>query len=114
MRISDWSSDVCSSDLPVAADRRDDFRRAHRVGMLAPARVADRRDMVDVDAEPQARRGAAAQAALLRLPGLKIGRASCRDRVCQYGSISLLAVSFKKNILYISHSFITLLFILYI
>src|SRR3546814_3764760 len=23
MRISDWSSDVCSSDLPVAADHRD-------------------------------------------------------------------------------------------
>src|SRR3546814_13036806 len=24
MRISDWSSDVCSSDLHIAADRRDD------------------------------------------------------------------------------------------
>src|SRR3546814_15360194 len=27
----------------------------------------------------------------------KIGRASCRERVCQYGSISVVAVSLKKN-----------------
>src|SRR3546814_12740847 len=29
----------------------------------------------------------------------KIGRASCRERVCQYVSISRVAVSFKKNII---------------
>src|SRR3546814_16999125 len=27
----------------------------------------------------------------------EIGRASCRERVCQYGYISVDAVSFKKN-----------------
>src|SRR3546814_12028505 len=27
----------------------------------------------------------------------KIGRASCRDRVCQYVSIQVVAVSLKKN-----------------
>src|SRR3546814_20295249 len=27
----------------------------------------------------------------------EIGRASCRERVCQDGSISVVAVSFKKN-----------------
>src|SRR3546814_7805598 len=31
MRISDWSSDVCSSDLPQAEDQRDDAA-ARRAG----------------------------------------------------------------------------------
>src|SRR3546814_7796496 len=43
MRISDWSSDVCSSDLPnvdgtfrLAQDSRDSIgRRVHRVGVVA-------------------------------------------------------------------------------
>src|SRR3546814_14726943 len=30
-------------------------------------------------------------------PGEKIGRASCRERVCQYVSISVVAVSLKKK-----------------
>src|SRR3546814_13932448 len=30
-------------------------------------------------------------------PSLKIGRASCRERVCQYVYISVVAVSLKKN-----------------
>src|SRR3546814_15280035 len=29
--------------------------------------------------------------------GREIGRASCRERVCQYVSISVVAVSFKKK-----------------
>src|SRR3546814_16487830 len=37
----------------------------------------------------------------IRFPGnggsLKIGRASCRERVCQYVSISVVAVSFKQT-----------------
>src|SRR3546814_18745236 len=33
---------------------------------------------------------------LCQLPG-EIGRASCRDRVCQYVSISVVAVSLKKE-----------------
>src|SRR3546814_4230511 len=49
MRISDWSSDVCSSDLPffqrldVIVAKGDDFRIAH----LAP--VIDGRMAVDVE-----------------------------------------------------------------
>ena len=34
----------------VAADAGDDLGRAHRIGMVAAARVADRRDVIDVDA----------------------------------------------------------------
>ncbi len=67
---------------PVAADRGDDLRRAHRVGMLAAARIADRRDMVDVDAEAQTRGAGAGQAGLApaarldRLGAGEFGRSS--------------------------------------
>src|SRR3546814_20986936 len=89
MRISDWSSDVCSSDLfashfaPDAMDEalalyRRDFRPSARLqqpyAMLGLNVVA-----ADSDAE-------------------EIGRASCRERVCQYVSISVVAVSLQKKI----------------
>src|SRR3546814_12897672 len=31
-------------------------------------------------------------------PMVEIGRASCRERVCQYGTISVVAVSLKKTL----------------
>src|SRR3546814_10866094 len=76
MRISDWSSDVCSSDLAV---RVVGLRHLAQHGALCvemedeaaglaalPVDALD--DVVDLfaDAEQQ------------------IGRASCRERVCQY------------------------------
>ena len=70
---------------PVAADRGDDLRRAHRVGVIAAARVADGGDVIDVDAQPQRRRlrqhrrvriGAGRLVQTLRLPGLVIGIAA--------------------------------------
>src|SRR3546814_772028 len=33
----------------------------------------------------------------IRQPGFEIGRASCRERVCQYGYVSVVAVSLNKN-----------------
>src|SRR3546814_4619554 len=72
MRISDWSSDVCTSDLDdqVAALVR------HRV----QDRVADRyvldRDILDFGANVVPGQMGADRA--------QIGRASCRERVCQY------------------------------
>src|SRR3546814_20293574 len=40
------------------------------------------------------------------LEGLvEIGRASCRERVCQYVSISVVAVSLKKKNIYIANTF---------
>src|SRR3546814_18083084 len=113
MRISDWSSDVCSSDLPsatggfrppppaiqardIAAAARSDGaiasehlrrrleflagrRSAEQVGLVRPARTA----IAD---------GEAAGAAFLEhvlgiiavASGDQIGRASCRERGCQY------------------------------
>src|SRR3546814_4496777 len=96
MRISDWSSDVCSSDLQQLALLKGfglaamdplgvDF--IHTVTECAKLAYADREafygdpDFVEVpmeqllsDAYNDARR---------RLVG-EIGRASCRERVCQY------------------------------
>src|SRR3546814_19945020 len=104
MRISDWSSDVCSSDLPRRAGGaarlargRGEGRGAH--GRRAGAAVMIRRSASDIDGEA-ARHVArmdrddwsAAQERDLqdwpardpRHPG-GIGRASVRERVCQYG-----------------------------
>src|SRR3546814_3123084 len=69
MRISDWSSDVCSSDLH--AQRRRDGK-----GLSAFAALRGGTDGAAAggDRDGRARRGADAQ----------IGRASCRERVCQY------------------------------
>ena len=49
----------------IAADMRDDFCGAHRIGMLPAACVADGRDMVDIDPKAEA-----ACHVTARLPGL--------------------------------------------
>src|SRR3546814_5458086 len=87
MRISDWSSDVCSSDLRLD-DRRKVaallVRRDERLVKLACA--AAHRD-VGIDARCRLHREAQilehqrrGKATLV----IKIGRAACRERVCQY------------------------------
>src|SRR3546814_6207333 len=84
VRISDWSSDVCSSDLVARARGRSiDCARGNRdcgvVGMVGYHPVVDgagtflspllssRKELVS-DAGTK----------------VEIGRASCRERVCQY------------------------------
>src|SRR3546814_8307155 len=63
MRISDWSSDVCSSDLSAAIVTgigefaADVYAPLNRVGDTNNPKWSD---------------------------GAEIGRASCRERVCQY------------------------------
>src|SRR3546814_4527428 len=66
MRISDWSSDVCSSDL-CAREPVDRGLRGATAGRHGPQQCSadigkPRRDQLPVE----------------------IGRASCRERVCQY------------------------------
>src|SRR3546814_18238674 len=91
MRISDWSSDVCSSDLP--ADAVPDFLPmlgfADDASVLAAALVA-------VGGAINYGHREAARAALSRLRG-EIGRASCRERVGKYVYISVVAVSLKTQ-----------------
>src|SRR3546814_21039321 len=105
MRISDWSSDVCSSDLfaevpdvgggdrggaggetlrivLVAADAAQrDHRHAGGCGHLG--------DQVEI----------VAAAGAVALDALEIGRASWRERVCTYVWIAVVAgqVKQKKN-----------------
>src|SRR3546814_10611341 len=76
MRISDWSSDVCSSDLLVCpAGNLPALQAAVDAG--ADAVYAGFRDETNARAFP----GLNFDHATLRE---EIGRASCRERVCQY------------------------------
>src|SRR3546814_10469542 len=88
MRISDWSSDVCSSDLdlsladtlfrPRGRDEREmtlgELRHGVRTGDGPVARSV-------MQGELHSRLVQAASVAVLPL---QIGRASCRERVCPY------------------------------
>src|SRR3546814_8819112 len=97
MRISDWSSDVCSSDLEfilrLLRDDADDagarilaeqrrLRAAQHFDTLDVRKVADLGgraraiDAVDEDADRRF------DPCIVR--AIEIGRASCRERVCQY------------------------------
>src|SRR3546814_2612287 len=73
MGISDWSSDVCSSDLVLHA----------LVGGLVGLRVELRQHLLKEVVEVLHQR-AALGVALPREHAGQIGRASCRERVCQY------------------------------
>src|SRR3546814_18342936 len=98
MRISDWSSDVCSSDL-IASDIYDRHQKAFpQSDKLAHGGWYKYRRDVDYHAyNPNMWR------ALQKLAqtGMEhqdetgeeeIGRASCRERVCPYVKISVVAV----------------------
>src|SRR3546814_12123594 len=136
MRISDWSSDVCSSDLALAdllsdtperqqalADEQgdevagsfDDLIRARaaegwarppsaRKGMTVVLQIGMLPDgtVTSVSVSKSSGDGpfdASAVAAVKKLGRLteKIGRASCRGRVCQYVESSVVAVLVKKK-----------------
>src|SRR3546814_4656152 len=101
MRISDWSSDVCSSDLEarsaelirkadqaiytneakglieVASGSVDSLR-----GVLHELEGEDGRYVTALDDPNQ--RLVLANDVRRRIAQLQIGRASCRERVCQY------------------------------
>src|SRR3546814_7222887 len=84
MRISDWSSDVCSSDLISSC--RSNLARKLRASSGRGALRRGRRLHTALDAQWHARgsdRRCGAAMGGLHLC-LKIGRASCRERVCQY------------------------------
>src|SRR3546814_15474739 len=92
MRISDWSSDVCSSDLgrvPAGSSIRHHLLDV--LLRLSSSAAAGWRFEA-------ARCGRKAQNGGKPSPGrLEIGRASCRERVCQYVELSVVAVSLTKK-----------------
>src|SRR3546814_10192737 len=77
LRISDWSSDVCSSDLLAVQEA---------VGRILGLGARPSEKTVRALAEPwRPHRGAAAIFSWhCYNMDVKIGRASCRERVCQY------------------------------
>src|SRR3546814_19887913 len=113
MRISDWSSDVCSSDLSCFGKRAGDCTRptSNRHQRPGPESVDKARILL------RCRQLPAASAAAFRLHGgragrfrtrsryarrtegpccgemIKIGSAWCRERVCKYVEISEGAVA---------------------
>src|SRR3546814_18502836 len=109
MRISDWSSDVCSSDLGLhESDRRlaamSEIPQNGSPGILLAHHLKKLKLPTFLREHEKLARHCAAENLdhtrfLLRLAelALKIGRASCRERVCQYVSISVVAVSLHKK-----------------
>src|SRR3546814_16711811 len=110
MRISDWSSDVCSSDLlaaQVANHRQDGVAGTIQVGRLGAAHdqvhtVAARRAVIGIGADVGLREAVLDLAErpgedTLDQPRTEIGRASCRERVWQFGLITVVAVTLKKK-----------------
>src|SRR3546814_16175013 len=97
MRISDWSSDVCSSDLR-GLTVREVVEGAEVIATLGE-RILGRSASIDIkhplSGEVLMKAGelieerdvdrietAGVESALIR--SVQIGRASCRERVCQY------------------------------
>src|SRR3546814_7930414 len=81
MRISDWSSDVCSSDLLVA--KQEDRRPgAAQILIQVPERLGG--NVIEAKGLTKAYGDKLLFENLdFNLPP-EIGRASCRERVCQY------------------------------
>src|SRR3546814_19666113 len=87
MRISDWGSDVCSSDLEVA-------ERVVRVPAIRFARLVRREGGTHADRHA-ARAKEGMEMAVLA--AAQIGRASCGERACQYVKTSVVAVLLNKK-----------------
>src|SRR3546814_13685433 len=130
MRISDWSSDVCSSDLLIADDEQPDREELgaqpalHRLpnlfpgerqlpsgpGLPPPSEPSLPGMEPDLPATQQPEPDPAMQEELSQLvTGLgnklrasekspaEIGRPSCRERMCLYVSIAVVAASLQKT-----------------
>src|SRR3546814_16413014 len=102
MRISDWSSDVCSSDLvpvdaAVAGDLRQACRHVDEGVPVAAAGFEQQHPAARVFGQAVGKHAAGGTGTDDDVVVGEIGRASCRERVCQYGWISVVAVSLKKN-----------------
>src|SRR3546814_14070706 len=105
MRISDWSSDVCSSDLIVRGGENISPGEIEDVLMTHPA-IADAAAV----AVPSVEWGEAVGIAVVTRPGhaaqsedelkrlIKSGRASARDRVCQSVKNLEVAGPLKKKV----------------
>src|SRR3546814_10182003 len=91
MRISDWSSDVCSSDLILVLQQIENTyvegvqRLRHCSG--SPGREVEFYSIIQGVFDKKRTKFRGYRPRLVKtLSGIEeIGRASCRERVCQYG-----------------------------
>src|SRR3546814_7875460 len=91
MRISDWSSDVCSSDLFDLTPELRLSTNFNRLDFVDTSSLEFLRNQGDIDTGIGWDLSAAViwrphftQNVVFRLSGAVIGRASCREGVCQY------------------------------
>src|SRR3546814_21172415 len=125
MRISDWSSDVCSSDLACLHDGHQLARLAAAMTETLALAIPELPGLADdklnqapssilfqellsiietsrpyipsmSGAEILALTKRAFDAKRAKISRKEVGRASCRERVCQYVKISVVAGSRKK------------------
>src|SRR3546814_18397349 len=105
MRISDWSSDVCSSDLfktcvlecgsegvEDVSDRTTDvafFGQRPGIGFILEGPVSKELQLI----EEAGGGGLLVQRFEIGIDAHGIGRASCRERVCQSVKLSVVAVA---------------------
>src|SRR3546814_13058859 len=98
MRISDWSSDVCSSDRQAHQAERREQPLIEGAGTLEVVAAEG-----DVGDDVAAGTGLAALQVGDRLQLVaEIGRAPCRERVRQYGESSVVAGTLKQNVMRLS------------
>src|SRR3546814_19757604 len=98
MRISDWSSDVCSSDLAASMVACISLVMCR----IPVSSEGGKRRQIWASAQRKSRNGALP---VMPGPGMRqIGRASCRDRVCQYVLISVVAGTLTQKIQYTNAS----------
>src|SRR3546814_13958228 len=106
MRISDWSSDVCSSDLPGPG--RVSAQRPNQFGAGTNLQLAIDRVQLEFDGASRPRQvlgnlvvaqtlGHQLRHAALGRRQAQIGSASCRERVCQYVWLSGVADALKQK-----------------
>src|SRR3546814_3684855 len=79
MRISDWSSDVCSSDLLIDYDAVEKLAKECRPSIIITGGSAYPRHI-----DFARFRAIADEVGAYSMVDMEIGRASCRERVCQY------------------------------
>src|SRR3546814_9898938 len=92
MRISDWSSDVCSSDLYGFAFEYVNANRLLQIKVGARCQGVNglpRMPVIGGADEDEIERMVSKHLPVIRiqcgdLPRCQIGRESCRERVCQY------------------------------
>src|SRR3546814_1536178 len=95
IRMSDWSSDVCSSDLLAFEQAEAASRRCPRIRLHLLRRAqadgeggGQGRGLRQPGELPHGRAGALRlqipERAIQRVARRQLGRASCRERVCQY------------------------------